>query len=179
MNSSWLRYVSKYHSEWVKIVNSFGEHLYAEDIVQEMYLKVYRYSSQEKIVKDEEVNKGFIWFTLRSIYVDYCKQKNRIEKIRLTDEIQPKDESTDHKLELSKSIIERKITEEINSWHWYDTMLFKLYKDSGMSMRDISAKTKISLTSIFHTIKHCKQRLIDNVGEDWQDLINQDYERIK
>ena len=45
-------------------------------------------------------------------------------------------------------------------------------------MRQLSALTKISVTSIFHTIKHCKQRLMDNVGEDYEDYLNGDYERI-
>ena len=47
-----------------------------------------------------------------------------------------------------------------------------------MSMRELEAETKISLTSIFHTIKHCKQQLREAVGEDYQDYINGDYELL-
>lgn len=179
MDSNWLKYISKYHKEWIKVINSFGEYLYAEDIVQEMYIRVYKYSSEEKIVKAGEVNKGFIWFVLRNIYVDYCKQKSKIEKIKISEDVQLKYEPLDKEFEMSRSRIDKKIDKEIDSWHWYDSMLFKLYKESGKSMRDISAETNISLTSIFHTIKHCKQRLVDKVGEDYEDYINEDYEHIK
>jgi predicted DNA-binding protein YlxM (UPF0122 family) len=65
-----------------------------------------------------------------------------------------------------------KIEREIESWHWYDTMLFKLYRDSGKSMRELEAETKISLTSIFHTIKHCKARINAAISEDYYDVLN-------
>ena len=41
---TWLNIVSKYHDKWVLIVKSFGEQRFAEDIVQDMYLKLHRMS---------------------------------------------------------------------------------------------------------------------------------------
>ncbi len=71
-----------------------------------------------------------------------------------------------------------KVSEEMNNWHHYDRLLFQLYKDSNMSMREIAQGTNISLRSIFCTLKHCKERLKENVGEDFQDYVNSDYELI-
>ena len=176
-SSEWLASVAKHHRYFISVVKGFGEDKYAEDIVQEMYLRIYKYTNPEKIIKDGEVNQGFIWFVLRNIYVDYCKQKGKIEKVVMNDAIDIKDEPT-IEADKAKNNIELKIYLEIDSWHWYDTMLFKLYKENNHSMRQLSALTKISVTSIFHTIKHCKQRLIDNVGEDYEDYLNGDYERI-
>jgi hypothetical protein len=34
------------------------------------------------------------------------------------------------------------------------------------------------LTSIFHTLKKCKDRLKESVGEDYEDFINKDFELI-
>ena len=175
--TEWLASVAKHHKYYIKIVKGFGEDKYSEDIVQEMYLRIYKYTNPEKIIKDGEVNQGFIWFVLRNIYVDYCKQKGRIEKVFVNEALDIKDEQPTEQNN-AQNIIEIKIYNEINSWHWYDTMLFKLYKENNYSMRQLSTLTKISVTSIFHTIKHCKQRLIDNVGEDYQDYLNGDYERI-
>ena len=45
-------------------------------------------------------------------------------------------------------------------------------------MRELSNETKISLSSIFHTIKTCKERIVSEVGEDYEDYINEDYEKI-
>jgi hypothetical protein len=72
----------------------------------------------------------------------------------------------------------KKVNSEINNWHWYDKMLFELYKDTGKSMRDIESDTGISLSSIFCTLKNCKESLKENVKEDYEDFINKDYELI-
>jgi len=36
--AGWLGKVAERHNEWIRIVHSFGEYDYADDIVQEMYL---------------------------------------------------------------------------------------------------------------------------------------------
>jgi DNA-directed RNA polymerase specialized sigma24 family protein len=168
MSGQWLEIVAKEHKFYVEVVKSFGEYNFAEDIVQEMYLRIHKYTSHEKIVKDGQVNKGFIWFVLRNIYVDYCKQRSRITKVDLNEAVlMSEEQNTEAMNELYD-----KIEKEIESWHWYDTMLFKLYRDSGKSMRELEAETKISLTSIFHTIKHCKARINAAISEDYYDVLN-------
>ena len=170
MSTEWLCSVAKHHSFFVDVVKSFGEHTYAEDIVQEMYLRIHKYTDEQRIVKDGEVNKGFVWFVLRNIYVDYCKQKSRIMKVELNESILVS-ESVDKG---NKAIDELhdKIENEIDSWHWYDSMLFRLYRDSGMSMREIEAATKISLTSIFNTIKICKAKINASVSGEYYDVLH-------
>lgn len=167
---NWLNIVAKEHKFFIEVVKSFGEQIYAEDIVQEMYLRIYKYTDEEKIVKNGEVNKGFIWFVLRNIYVDYCKQKSRIHKVEINETVLAFDES-DKK---TKAIDENyyKIEKEIDSWHWYDAKLFRLYRDSGMSMREIEQATKISLTSIFHTIKTCKAKINNALSGAYYDVLN-------
>jgi len=168
-SNEWLSIVAKHHKYFVSVVKSFGEHTYAEDIVQEMYLRLVRYTSPEKIIKDGEVNQGFVWFTLRNIYVDYCRQKNRIVKLELKEDILAMDEPDDTK---AMDELHYKIEKEIDSWHWYDARLFRLYRDSGMSMREIASATTISLTSIFHTIKVCKARINNAISGEYYDCLN-------
>ena len=177
MNASWLSHISKHHTEWVKLVKSWGEHDYAEDIVQEMYIRCLNYTTEEKIVKDNQVNKGYIWFVLRSVFMLYKKECSKVSKIRI-DESFDLEEILDNHCNTSYSKILHRIDEEKNSWHWYDIKLFDLYLTSGMSMREIEAETNISLTSVFHTIKNCKKRIAKAVGEDIEDYYNQDYELI-
>jgi hypothetical protein len=45
-------------------------------------------------------------------------------------------------------------------------------------MRKISRGADISLTSIYESLKSCKERLKIAVGEDYEDFINQEYEQI-
>jgi predicted DNA-binding protein YlxM (UPF0122 family) len=70
------------------------------------------------------------------------------------------------------------IDDEIKDWRDYDKLLFKLYRDSDFSMRDISAGTKISLSSIFHSIKGYKAILKEKLQQDYEDYINDDYNQI-
>jgi DNA-directed RNA polymerase specialized sigma24 family protein len=170
MSNNWLGIVAKNHNFFVDVVQSFGEHTYAEDIVQEMYLRIYKYTDEEKIVKNGEVNKGFIWFVLRNIYVDYCKQKSRIMKVELNESILVPEDYDKANKAIDK--LHEKIEKEIDSWHWYDAKLFRLYRDSGMSMREIEEATKISLTSIFNTIKICKSKINQKVSGEYYDCLN-------
>jgi DNA-directed RNA polymerase specialized sigma24 family protein len=176
-NASWLSYIAKHHKEWVKLVRSWGCNDYAEDIVQEMYIRCLTYTTKEKIVKNEQVNKGYIYFTLRSIFISYKKQCSKLTKVTI-DEMFDFPFIDEIHSEQAYGQILNKVDEEKRSWHWYDVKLFDLYLTSGMSMRQIEAETNISLTSVFHTIKNCKARINNAVGEDIEDYFNNDYELI-
>jgi predicted DNA binding protein len=45
-----------------------------------------------------------------------------------------------------------------------------------MSMRQIAAETGISTKTIFYSIKKSKEKLKENIAEDYEDYINGDYE---
>lgn len=55
----------------------------------------------------------------------------------------------------------------VGSWYWYDSKLFKLYYDKGMSMRKIAKETGISLKSVFNSLKAAKLRLREEFQEDY------------
>ena len=40
-SSDWLKYAYKDHNKWIKIIESFGEYDYAEDLVMEAYIVLY------------------------------------------------------------------------------------------------------------------------------------------
>jgi predicted DNA-binding protein YlxM (UPF0122 family) len=58
-------------------------------------------------------------------------------------------------------------------------MLFKEYVTTGKSIITLAKESNISRSSIFQTLKNCKQRIKITVGEDWEDFRNQDFEHIK
>jgi len=174
----WINRVVEHHKEWIAFVHSFGEHFFAEDIVQEMYLKMAKLDKVERFYINGKLNKNFVWTVLRNMAFDYKKSKSRIVKVNLTEAMQLKDEYQPEILEAKKRF-EIKMIAEIKSWHWYDQLLFDLYRTSGMSTRQIEGVTGISFKSVWKTIKTCKERLKENVGEDYEDFKNQDYELIK
>ena len=179
--TEWLSIVFKRHKEWIKIVNSFGEFNYAEDFVQEMYLVLYKYADENKIIKDGNVSRGYIYFTIRAIYFQYYNSKKRIDKVYIDD-----DESTiqiqDHS-EMDEQVAYNNlcqlIDKHIENWRWYERKMFTLYRDSSLSIRGIAAETGISWVSIYHTLKKAKNEIKEKFNDDYIDYKNQDYERIQ
>ena len=178
--TEWLAKVAKRHKEWVAIVKSFGEYDYAEDIVQEMYLTIYKYANEDKIIRNGVVSRGYLYFTLRSLYYQYYNSKRKITKVSIDDNeftIQiPNDSQMDEQIAFHK--ICTMIDNHIEGWRWYEKKLFSLYRDSDLSIRGIAAETNISWVSIFNSLKHAKEEIKDKFKEDWEDYINKDYDKI-
>ena len=178
--TQWLSKVAERHSEWIKIVESFGEKNFQEDIVQQAYLIIYKYASEEKIINKGVVSRGYMFFTLRSTWLQFINAKNKIKKVELDNE-EVYTQIADHS-EMDEQIgyddLRSKIDQHIENWRWYDRTLFKLYRDTDMSIRKIAEETNISWVSIFNTLKKCKEELKEIFKEDYEDYLNQDYGRI-
>jgi len=171
-----LTILSKYHKEWLNIVRLFGDNEFAEDIVQDVYLKVHQYNYYEKILIDGEPNRALMWILLRNTtYRENKTAPNDLSIEVVRDLAQEELELLKH--ESLENIYDR-VENEISSWDWYDQKLFRIYKDERKPMRQISEETGISLKSIFLTIKSCKQRILQAVGEDYTDFLNEEFELI-
>jgi DNA-directed RNA polymerase specialized sigma24 family protein len=164
IGTDWLNIVAKQHDDWIKIVNAFGEFDYAEDIVQEAYIRLIKYATPHRIIKDNKASRGYLYFTLRSVYFQYYNSKSKITKISLNDD--------ENFLQIADD------TDLEEEWAWYDRKLFKLYRDTDLSIRKIAADTNISWVSIFNTLKNCKTDVQSKLGETYEDYKNGDYDRI-
>lgn len=177
-NYKWIEQVAKHHKEWVEIIHKLGEFDYAEDIVQESYIALMKYANADKLIDaNGYVRKGYMFFTLRSLYYQFYNKKKKINKVSFDGCWELFDDSNveEHKAYNDICLL---IDDEIDNWHWYDRKLFKLYRDTDMSMRDIAKETNISLISIFHSIKNYKEILSIKFQKDYQDYINNDYNQI-
>jgi DNA-directed RNA polymerase specialized sigma24 family protein len=198
----WLNEIAKNHTEWIRTVKGIGGDMYAEDIVQEMYIKLHKLVQKRGnhffLFDNGKVQSGYIFFTLRSILYSYLVQKNKhrkspiewliknLEKDKqvnpvtfgtLTEECYIYDEQGSEKKQAEQKFLD-KIDLEALSWEEYDRDLFKIYKDTGMSFRTMSKYTEISHTNLYNTVKRCKEKLKDTLQEDWEDLNNEDYELL-
>jgi DNA-directed RNA polymerase specialized sigma24 family protein len=145
--STLMEHIFSRHKHWILIVKKFGEVNYAEDVVQEAYIKVMKLN--------KEVNEAYFYYTLRSLTMDLHSKK--VIKVEITKDIEyllREDDSNDIASELAQPYLEF-----IDTWHWYDKKLFMLWVNNNISMRKISRETKIKFTSVYNTIKKCKQRL--------------------
>lgn len=175
MNNQWLAKVAQYHNDWIKVIQTFGEYDYAEDIVQESYIALWKYADADKLLDSTgEVRKGYMYFTLRSLFYQYYNKKKKVNKVSFDGCWELFDDSNleEHKAYNDICML---IDEEIKNWDWYDRKLFKLYRDTDLSMRDIAKETNISLISIFNSIKNYKIILKEKFENDYQEYINNDY----
>lgn len=182
--------LTKRHKEWISMAVSICKDVHlANDIVQDMYLRLNRYiDNPEKIIKDGEVNSYFIYITLRNLFYDAKKsQKTEISKdysnaesiniLSYLAEVPEETKENDLMEEAYFNIFEA-IDKEVSTWHWYDQKLFKLYYYTNQSLRDIASDTKISLTSIYNSCKNYRRIIEEKFGEDIEDFFNQDYDKI-
>jgi DNA-directed RNA polymerase specialized sigma24 family protein len=173
-----IEIVAQNHKKYVSIIKKFGEHFYAEDLVQETYLMLYKWSTPDKYIKDGKPNDAYIWFCLRNSFLLYQREKRKATKVSLNyiQELSQNEVNKEYFDSLEK--IDTLVKNEVDSWHWYDAKMYKLHVEKKMPMRMIEAETNISLRSIFETLKVCKQRLRVAVGESYEDFINEEFERI-
>ena len=166
-----LELLAKKHIDWIKMVQSFGcDPILAEDIVQEMYIRLHKYiDDPERIMYGEEVNTYFVYITLRNMYNTIKKIQSRVEFVDLQeveDELIFEDVNYEN-FQSFDDLIE-KIWEDVEDWHWYDKKMFQLYHNSPMSIRTIADETKISARSIFNTLKNGRERIQEICEEEYK-----------
>ena len=140
------------------MARSFGTETHeAEDLVQEMYLRMYKYvENPEKIMyNDKEVNTYFVFVVLRNLFFSSKKSLSSLMSLHIEEltELNGKVEEVNYEYEQAHKNLIDELWEEVETWHWYDTKLFKLYHNTDMTIKKISQETKISERSIWNTVK--------------------------
>ena len=154
------------------MARSFGaDQELAQDIVQEMYVRLYKYvEDAEKIMYNEkEVNTFFVYVTLRNMYTSLMKAKARFEFVdvsTLEDELVFEEANIEAETELQT--LYEEIWETADDWHWYDKKIFHLYHNTDMSIRTLADETKISARSTFNTLKNARERIQEECNDSYQ-----------
>ncbi len=157
-----------------------------EDIIQDSYLRVDYYKLENKIIKDGgKVNKTYFWCVLHTVWLNSVKVDNRMKSVQI-DELAntiPADKENNLFEGASESVFKKLYAEIENldneSEYPYNKEMLMLYVNSGLSMRGIRDKTNIGLSSIYNTISKCRKQIEKAIGEDFDNLINENYEKIK
>tara|TARA_R110000764_G_scaffold4165_1_gene17409 strand:- start:840 stop:1340 length:501 start_codon:yes stop_codon:yes gene_type:complete len=151
------------HKIWIKIVKSFGcNSSMAEDIVQEMYIKIILKIKDGLDIKynENEINYFYIFRTLNSLYIDLKRKNKNIYKMDI--------EHISEKLLASKVFIleqeldyEEKyklVEKELDKLYWYDKKVFEII-NGGESIASLSRKTHIAYYSLYNTYTKVKIKL--------------------
>lgn len=157
---SLLEQLYKHHKDWVSFTKCFINN-YAEDLVQEMYIKISKVP-QSKYIKEGEIQKNYIFTILRNLCLDYHRANKKVTKVEWIADYQedfkeqPESlEQIQHKHEQHKEIRKLLFEEER-----FLEMYYMIYTDAeNPSYRDIEQKTGINLNSIHNDIQRVKKTI--------------------
>jgi DNA-directed RNA polymerase specialized sigma24 family protein len=157
-----LELAFKRHKNWIEIVESFGcNRDTAEDIVQEMYIRLDRLSkSGSDITYKNDINYFYVFKMLSTMFLDLKKKEIKTTFIDL-EEI--KDLQSYDAFELSDFQKQYEIVQNaLEELYWYDKKVYEII-DDGESISSLSRKTNISYASLYNTyrkvLKHLKSKL--------------------
>ena len=148
-----LDILAKEHRKWVGMVRSFGGGVESEDIVQDMYIKIYDWKGKyDKVLmyNEKEVNQYFIFLTLRHLFLDVKRKEKRKREA-----LNKYKKEVSSQIELHFDQLEM-IQKEIETWHRYDRLIYILIFQLGKSMLQVSKESGINYYSIYRTVKKIK-----------------------
>lgn len=141
-----------------------------QDTVQDMYLRLNKYvdDPQRICFEHNEPNTFYVYCVIKNLIANEYKETQKRPDLISAEEIRRQSdnllhtEDYDHELDQTLEIIES----EIDGWYWYDKELFKIYFNDGLSIRKLSAKSHISASSIFNTLKNGKTKIKRRLKEE-------------
>lgn len=175
-----LEKLAKHHVLWIKMLVNLGCDVEdAKDIVQDMYIRLHKLvKNPDKIMYGDDINRYFVWTTLRNMYFSKLKK----DKNNLLYELYDTDDVEQNEFDVAENNAFEEVINRINEitskWKVYDKRLFELYFMQGLSLRKISKGANIGLTSIHTSVLRYKKILRDELSEDVMDYFNNDFDRI-
>lgn len=165
----WLEEVYKLHNNWINLTRSMGGGQDSEDIVQEMYLKLAKYGSEEKCIRKGGVSKGYVYFALKTCLADFKGVENIY--VPLTKDMRL-EEAYDPLFDEFRNEVRRALTDN----HWYYERLYELYTDLELpelnSYRKMEEALDIHYTTLARDFKVIKETLRNNeeLKDKWEKL---------
>ena len=190
-----LEKIAEKHDDWHRIVLSFGcKESIAEDIVQEMYIRIHTYITKGVDISfEDDINHMYIYRTLRALFIDLHRKEKKIIKTNIDNLINYLNVedvgSVEFNSKYTKEFDKKKLESLSNTIHvgeakqisvcdamqqmdnllektfWYDRTVFEIIS-GGMSIAELARKTNISYYSLYFTYKRVKDLIKNNIEWD-------------
>jgi RNA polymerase sigma factor (sigma-70 family) len=146
-----LELLAKKDSQWRKMAYKIcGCHILADDLVSEMYLKVYNI--------EKEINDGYIYRVIKSIFLNEKIKQSKVILVNI-DSIQLPDDSNEYDTEQDVKILASQ--KSLQKLKGYEQLIIKHSYEDGL--RHFSRESGISKSTVQNIRKKHKEK-------SWQEL---------
>jgi DNA-directed RNA polymerase specialized sigma24 family protein len=185
-----INLISRYHKDYVDMAraiagNNMSVRNYAEDYVQEAYLRLLRYDDlYDKVIgAEEKVSKGYVFFVLRSIIINDLKKKSNLkysfmgdeydmeEKYMLVEEFDEQRQAEDELEQKMFTLLDRAVADPTCEIEWFDAAVFKKYCTTRKSYKTISEESGVGNRTIYLSMKRCRLYIAEHLYDDYKEFI--------
>ena len=155
--------------KWIQMLTNMGcNEEFIEDVIHDMYLKIYKMKDHEKIVREDgDVNIFYIYRTLNSCFINHVNENANVSLGNIyTDLLVDDPLDVDAEVELMSLYMD--MLDEMNEFGQYGSKLCKVYLPTDRSLRQIASESGISLTSIYNSVKQYKAILREEFKEQYE-----------
>lgn len=150
-----LSRLSENHEQWISIaVHICRDSYLAQDLVQDMYLKLSKYA------RGKEINEWYVYVTIKNLFYDHVKEAGKFSQIDERILAQPDTES-DQAQENLLNCLEKQLEE----LHWYNRQLILLKQNK--SPRVIQKECGINYQHIYRTTQKTEEELRGKLSRDF------------
>jgi len=166
-NSELVEHTYHKHNTWLYQVsyNFTSDKDSAEELVQELYLKMMEIKDINKIMFKEDVNLFYLYKMLRSIYLNGLKRSK--PSLPLDDELYelPAD-SYDYGADNAFEQMVQLTNEALDTEYWFGKELLRVYIEENHSIQSLHNATGISNSTIWTQLQKTKKYVKEYVNKN-------------
>jgi DNA-directed RNA polymerase specialized sigma24 family protein len=168
-NSQLVEHTYKKHHNWLsQVAYNFTQNKdNAEELVQELYLKMMELKDVNKILYNNDVNLFYLYKMLRSTYLNGIKKQTNhlpidddLLNLSADEYSYEADNDFERMLELTN--------EALDKGYWFDSKLLRVYIEENHSIQSLHDATGISNSTIWTSMKKSKTYIKEYVKQHMQ-----------
>jgi DNA-directed RNA polymerase specialized sigma24 family protein len=166
-NNQLVEHTYKKHHNWLsQVAYNFTQNKdNAEELVQDLYLRLMEMKDINKIMYNNDVNLFYLYKMVKSIYLNGLKKQTN--HLPIDDDLVnlPADSysyDADNEFERMLSLA----NEALDQTYWFDAQLLRVYLEENHSIQSLHNATGISNSTIWTSMKKTKQHVKDYVNKN-------------
>ena len=166
-NNTLVEHTYKKHHTWLIqcSYNLTGNNLEAENLVQDLYLRLLEIDNIQKLIYKNDINVYYLYKMLRSMFLN--NQKKTINTSSINENLfDIADEEYDIEADIEWEKMLKLTNEALNNTYWFDQNLLKVYLQENHSIQSLHDVTGISNSTIWTSMKKTKSHIRNYVKEN-------------